>query len=128
VFRRVAQETAMHRWDAEAAAGDPQPIDRALAADGIDEMLEVFVPRVNDKLVGTGETLHLHATDGDGEWLITLTPDGPTWERGHAKGDVAARGTTSDLLLLLWNRRTPDDLEVFGDRTVLERWRAGAAI
>ena len=63
--------------------------------------------------------MHLHCTDtGDdvpGEWLLTLTADGPTVEPVHAKGDVAARGTASDLDLYLWGRVDADALEVFGD-------------
>ena len=50
-------------------------------------------------MIGNGETLHFHRTDGDGEWLVRLTPDGPEVERAHAKGDVAVRGSASDLLL-----------------------------
>ena len=40
--RRIAQETAVHRWDAESAVSGPEgarPIDAVLASDGIDEML-----------------------------------------------------------------------------------------
>ena len=41
----------------------------------------------------------------------------------HAKGDVAARGTASDLLLFLWGRVPADTLEVFGDADLLARFR-----
>ena len=44
----------------------------------------------------------------------------------HAKGDVAARGTASDLLLMMWNRITPDRLDVFGDGDLLTRWQRAA--
>ncbi|MGH9231596.1 MAG: maleylpyruvate isomerase family mycothiol-dependent enzyme, partial [Acidimicrobiales bacterium] len=77
-----------------------------------------------------GKTLHLHATDvggaeaGEGEWLVTLDPAGMTVEHRHARGDVAVRGTASDLLLLLWNRVGADRCEVFGDADLLEWWRA----
>lgn len=121
--RRMAIETALHRWDAQQAAGEPEPIEAELALDGIDEMLDVLVPqRVPGALHGAGETLHLHATDVAGEWLITLGPSGPVVERTHAKGDVAARGPASDLLLLLWSRLAPDGLTVFGDASLLTRW------
>ena len=47
---------------------------------------------------------------------MTLGPDGISFEHGHAKGDVALRGTASDLLLWAWNRVPVDDrFEVFGD-------------
>jgi hypothetical protein len=81
------------------------------------------------KLGRAGETLHLHATDHHGEWMITLGPDGVSWERGHGKGSVAVRGTTSDLLLLTYGRLRPDDerFAVFGDQELLSSWLAAAA-
>ncbi|MBK9179903.1 MAG: maleylpyruvate isomerase N-terminal domain-containing protein [Acidimicrobiales bacterium] len=125
-IRRQALETVVHRWDAEAAAGAPGPIRPALGADGIDELLDVLLPtgRLGDLSGGNGETIHVHATDIAGEWLIRLDPGGPVVTRGHAKGDVAARGPAGRLLLLLWGRLGPADLEVFGDASLLERWRA----
>lgn len=120
-FRRQAHEVAMHRVDADLAAGRPPRIDAGLARDGIDEFVGVVVEgRLRERFVGAGETVHLHCTDGAGEWLIRLTPDGPEVERAHAKGDVAARGGASDLLLLLRGRTGVDAIEVFGDRAVLE--------
>ncbi|MEX2031704.1 MAG: hypothetical protein WEA81_02445, partial [Dehalococcoidia bacterium] len=41
----------------------------------------------------------------------------------HAKGDVAARGTASDLLAWQLGRGPLDRLEVFGDEALLARWR-----
>lgn len=124
--RRLSHEASMHRWDAYSAFSSPAPIDAALARDGVDELLEVFVPnRLQfDKLAGTGETLHLHATDiDDGEWMLTFEADKIAWEYGHAKGDAAARGPVSDLLLMLWSRLPASRLEVFGEATLLERWQ-----
>ncbi|MDQ1396515.1 MAG: hypothetical protein QOG64_1774, partial [Acidimicrobiaceae bacterium] len=104
-FRRMAHETSVHRWDGEhAATGSPAPLDPALAADGVDEFLEHFLPQdAGQKVPGT---IHLHATDiegSDGEWLITLSPEGSSFTKEHGKGDVAVRGPASDLLLLVWN-------------------------
>ena len=45
--------------------------------------------------------------------------------REHAKGDVAARGTASDLLLFLWGRVPATALEVFGDAELLDRFQDG---
>jgi uncharacterized protein (TIGR03083 family) len=127
--RRLAHEVAMHRWDAEAAVRGPEPIDPRQAKDGIDEVLQVFVPARMQfpALAGKGETVHLHATDIDGgEWLMTYGADEIEWERAHAKGDVAARGPVSDLLLLLWSRIPPARLEVFGEAALLNRWQEAA--
>jgi uncharacterized protein (TIGR03083 family) len=128
---RMAIETALHRWDAEAALElasqpgiAPTPVDSELAVEGIDELLTVLVPfRAADALTGAGETIHLHATDAEGEWVLTLRPSGPPQvEHAHAKGDVAARGPASDLLLFLNNRVPTGQLQVFGDTALLDRW------
>ncbi|HUI47105.1 MAG TPA: maleylpyruvate isomerase family mycothiol-dependent enzyme [Acidimicrobiia bacterium] len=122
--RRQANETAVHRYDAQLAARAPQPVAHDLSVDGIDELFELvpFWPRA-DRVRGDGETLHFHCTDGTGEWLARLERDGLTVTREHAKGDVAARGTASDLLLFLYGRIPADRLEVFGDASLLARWR-----
>jgi len=122
-FRRQAQEVALHRIDAELATGTFVPLDGEVARDGIDEFLDVVVEfRLRDRMIGDGESVHLHRTDGEGEWLVRLTPDGPEVERAHAKGDVAARGTASDLLLAVRGRVDLAALEVFGETAVLERF------
>jgi len=122
VKRRMAQETTVHRWDAQEAAGRAQGIDAELAADGIDELLDIFVPVEDAPLKGNGETIHLHSTEGAGEWLLTLTPEGIEVERAHRKGDVAIRGGASDLLLLMWRRVPTSSVEVLGDNALAERF------
>ena len=116
----MAEETAIHRWD--AAAGD---IRADLAVDGVDELLELFAPRIPaERLSGVDGSIHLHATDTEGEWLVRLSPGGISFEHGHAKGDLALRGRAADLLLWSWNRARVDDrFETFGDLGLLEAWR-----
>ncbi len=123
----------LHRWDVDSARTTPEPFDLALALDGIDEVFDTFATRLGTRVTGDGQTLHLHATDeglleGTGEWTATFTPEGVTWERGHAKGDAAVRGPASDLLPLLWNRIPASRLEVFGDAAVLDFWAERAII
>jgi uncharacterized protein (TIGR03083 family) len=127
--RRRSQETAVHRYDAELAAGTPTPIDAALAVDGLDEILTVFLPRLADNFGSMGDgTVHLHCTDVDGEWLFARRDGEITVTAEHAKGDVAARGSASDLLLFLWRRVPASQLEVFGDAEVLERFSEGMRV
>jgi hypothetical protein len=120
----------VHRIDAELTAGvDVTPVDPAFAVDGIDEVLFMMLPISGPEPIGgNGETVHLHATDIEGEWLVTLLPESATAERGHAKGDAAIRGTASDLLLQVWGRDALGELEVFGDESVIARFRAGAKL
>src|SRR4051812_22465875 len=124
--RRMAHESTIHRWDAQSAPGNQAPVDAPMAVDGIDERLENLVPSMDFNtagagvLSGGGETIHLHCTDTDGEWLLRFGDDGFTFSREHAKGDLAIRGGASDLLLWLVGRRSLDGLETFGDTGVAD--------
>lgn len=125
VIRRMAQETAVHRVDAEQTAGRDFRLDAVLAADGIDEFLRFFWPyTVREGDAPTGASIHLHCTDTDGEW--TIAPDG-TVTAAHAKGDVALRGPATDVLLVLWRRAGLDAVEIFGDRSLAARFVAATA-
>jgi uncharacterized protein (TIGR03083 family) len=119
-WRRQQNETALHAWDAVNAVGRAWPIDMDTAADGIDELLNTFLPR-RELAWGAGRTLHVHHTDGDGEWLVTIAAS-PVVTRGHAKGDIAVRGSALDLWLWLTNR--PNDAAVFGDQALADAWAA----
>ena len=123
--RRMANEAVMHRWDAQAAYDPtPAPIEPAAAIDGIDELFDFFLPvRQPDVFAGNGQTIHLHATDADGEWVITRTQSGIEVEHAHRKCDVAARGTAQSLLLFVWGRGGTDQLETFGDDSLLADWQ-----
>jgi uncharacterized protein (TIGR03083 family) len=122
-MRRMALETAVHRFDAQLAAGGGDPVDTELALHGVEEMLFSLLPlRGTVAELSDKATLHLHCTDAEGEWLVRFTAEGPEVSREHAKGDVAVRGTASDLYLLLWNRISAERCEVFGDASLLRRW------
>lgn len=121
--RRQANETAVHRCDAESARGAITPLGTGDALDGVDEWLGLL-PSRRLRTAGGGRTLHLHATDGDGEWVVTLN-DGVAVTRGHARADCALRGRASDLFLWSMNRQGAEPLEVLGDRGLLDVWRAG---
>lgn len=125
--RRMAHETAIHRWDAQAAAGAPQPIAPAdFAADGVDEVLTVFAAgQVTDEPYdGPPGTIHVHATDADGEWVVELAPPALTIRAGHERADAALRGPASDLDLVLWKRLPPDTVERFGDPALIDGFLA----
>jgi uncharacterized protein (TIGR03083 family) len=126
--RRSAHESFVHRWDMERAAGIPlATADPVMAADGVDEYLDVFAGmlRGGSQSPGAGETVHVHCTDTPGEWLIAFPAAGErTLTREHAKGDVAFRGSADALLLFLWGRLRADEagVEIIGDQTLASRW------
>jgi uncharacterized protein (TIGR03083 family) len=129
-FRRQALETAVHAWDGQRAVGHPEAIDPELACDGVDEFLAVMLPRqIQRHSHGwTGQSLHLHRTDGDGEWTVRLGPGTAVAAvRAHDKGDVALRGPASSIYLWCVGRLPSSDLEVLGDRTVADRWTSEVA-
>jgi uncharacterized protein (TIGR03083 family) len=127
--RRMLHETVIHRADAELALGPEAFIDPVVAADGIDEFLfnlpSARRPYPHLASLPTGASLHLHATDTDGEWLIRFTDSGIAWERGHAKATAAVRGPVTSLLLFTCGRRLAGDprLSVFGDESVPVLWQ-----
>jgi uncharacterized protein (TIGR03083 family) len=131
--RRMAHETAVHRADAEIAAGRQPEIEPDIAVDGIDEWLSMSAVAPEDAqpaFLPEGAVLHVHATDegldGAGEWLVRQEGSGVTVQPGHGKGDVALRGPASRLLLVLVRRVPPDDpqVQVLGDPALLTGWLA----
>lgn len=125
VARRTANELAIHRFDAQTARGTPEGIEAKLSVDGIEEifvMIAAWQIRDSRTGCGAGETLHLHALDRRGEWLLTLNPAGLGVERHHAKAALAVRGKVSDLELLLYHRPPLGEVEQLGDRSCLDAW------
>lgn len=127
-IRRMAHENAVHRWDAQAATGTPEPIDSDLGADAVDEYAEVSLrhsSRLPNRSYPAG-TLHLHRTDGEGEWMFArgASEDEVLVTHEHGKGDAAVRASGSDLALWVRNRPVPADrLEIFGDPDVAAAWQ-----
>ncbi|MFH8611833.1 maleylpyruvate isomerase family mycothiol-dependent enzyme [Streptomyces sp. NPDC018029] len=133
--RRMTHELVIHRADAAIAAGVAYEVEPDVAADAIDEWLDlVALAQRTDpeddaaELKGAGRSIHLHATDApeglDAEWLIEFGDEGFTWRRGHAKATVALRGPLTEVLLAFYRRRPLDGghVEVLGERALLDFW------
>ncbi|MBE4735794.1 MULTISPECIES: maleylpyruvate isomerase N-terminal domain-containing protein [Streptomyces] len=146
--RRMAHELVVHGADAALTVGRAVEVAPEIAADTIDEWLEIveFVQRTMPhdeaaELRGPGRTIHLHATDtppeADAErsdmgvpppegWgrVIELTEDVMRRRRGHEKATVALRGPLTEVLLAFYRRMPPDggELQVLGDRELLDFW------
>lgn len=131
-YRRMAQETAVHRLDVEDGLGTPTPIDAELAADGIDEVLDAFITddwsEVTadewgdvDPQAGAGATVAVRS--GGQVWRSILAPDRITLARGDGPADASVSGEPEAVLLWLWGRR-PDAAVAFdGDRAALAAFR-----
>ncbi|HEY8452424.1 MAG: maleylpyruvate isomerase family mycothiol-dependent enzyme [Micromonosporaceae bacterium] len=129
--RRMAHFTAVHRWDAQTAAGRVEPIEAKLAADGVTEVLDTLLPagRRRDRTERFG-VVHLVATDPDHEWFVRLRGSGlalldtGSWlDHEDPQARAQARGTASDLVLALSGRVPFDVLEVSGEVELLESLR-----
>ncbi|MFD0055618.1 maleylpyruvate isomerase family mycothiol-dependent enzyme [Streptomyces sp. NPDC005047] len=119
-IRRMAQETVVHRIDAELATGRPvTPVPDDLAVDGIDELLKVFVSFAvaewgeyfTEILDGSpGRTFLVRA--GDAVWRVRTGPGefAVTDGAGDGTADVTLSGAPEAVLRRLWNRTgTGDD-------------------
>jgi uncharacterized protein (TIGR03083 family) len=129
--RRQAHETAVHRVDAQLAAGIPvTPCAPAFAADGIDELVVSFVPRRSSKLrADPPASLAVRCTDVDASWRLRMDADGVTTTAGTGSdGACTVSGTAHDLYLALWNRTGADDPAVEGDRAVLGQFSEAVRI
>ncbi len=120
--RRQAHETAVHRFDAENAAGVSSSFDPGFAADGIDEIVAGFAPRAGSFPTTTSRTMAVRAQDTADRWLVTVAPDGISTVRGDGPADATLSGTASDLYLTLWNRGRDAAITVEGDRDLLDLW------
>ncbi|HEY9252113.1 MAG TPA: maleylpyruvate isomerase family mycothiol-dependent enzyme, partial [Nocardioides sp.] len=144
-YRRQAHEILIHRLDAELTAGAVTPLDPALAADGIDEILDVFYGGKPEwaSFAGGGQYVRVDAVDTDTQTWVELglvsgtRPNGDSLEDepdlsvvsqdeilGDTEPDVVIAGTAADLDAWLWRRRDDEGIEVTGDKDVYERFRA----
>jgi uncharacterized protein (TIGR03083 family) len=146
--RRMAQETVMHRIDAELGAGASiAPVPDDLAVDGVDELLKVFVAYAfsewpedfTEALKGSPGHAFLIRTDATADcpsvsWLVMTGPDQLTIEGGPgekladaATPDVTIGGAPTDILRWAWNRETPGEpspVRIEGDARALAEFRA----
>jgi uncharacterized protein (TIGR03083 family) len=138
-FRRQAHEALIHRLDAEQTAGQVTALDPALAADGIDECLDVmfggapswgaFAPLphyvrvdVTDRDESTWVQLgRFTGTDPDGEHhdlddiRVVAAPE--------SEPDAVVSGPAAALDAWLWRRGDDSEIRVTGAREVYDLFR-----
>jgi len=140
IYRRQAHEALIHRRDAELAAGALSPFPADLAADGVDEVLDVmyagcppwgeFSPLphyVRLDLTDTGDRVwvqlgRFHGTDPEGithdeDDLHVVTDPG-------IEPEAVISGTAEALDARLWRRGDGADTHVAGSLEIVDRFRA----
>jgi uncharacterized protein (TIGR03083 family) len=139
-YRRQAHEALIHRLDAEQTADRVTPLDPALAADGVDEVLDVmyggappwgeFAPLphfVQVDLSDRDESLWVQigrftGTDpsdqveyDDDDIRVVVEPGTPA--------DSVVHGPAAALDAWLWRRVDDSDIRITGDRQVYDHFR-----
>ena len=125
-IRRMAQETVIHRIDAELAAGLPvTPVPDDLAVDGVDEVLKRFLGydvEALDQVKGG----HL-ATDGSQDtitvlagqtaWAVRPSPHQVVVDDGASENPrVVIQAAPDPMLRWLWGRGGNDAVRLTGDK------------
>lgn len=124
--RRQLHETTVHTVDAaqglglDAAEWNVAP---AVAADGVDEVLQVFFPRMTARGVRPDirTRIRLRATDLDQSWIIAPGSDDtatPVQVHPSLEAGATVSGTASDLYLGLWHRVGIDRLTFDGSEGI----------
>lgn len=121
-IRRMAQETVVHRIDAELGTDLPvAPVPDDLAIDGVDELLKIFVaydakkwPEDFAEALAESPGRSYTINTADVEWLVGTAPG--SFSVGGGPGmtvatftdtDTTITGTPTALLRWAWNRETP---------------------
>jgi hypothetical protein len=127
----MAQETLIHRIDAELAAGlDSRPIPDDLAVDGIDEILRIFLAWASREWLedfteplsqGDGSVL---IRAGEQSWLVAWDSTGVSAEPGKGAADAEVAGEADAVLRWLWRRSGDDVIAVAGDGSKVTQLRA----
>jgi uncharacterized protein (TIGR03083 family) len=118
--RRQANETAIHRCDAESARGPITPLTPVDAVDALDEWVGLATRRAKAP-EGDGRILRIAPLDANATWSVILGERVEvTSDRG--RGHCELRGSASDLYLWSMNRRGTDGLTISGDESLLQVW------
>jgi uncharacterized protein (TIGR03083 family) len=137
-IRRMAQETVIHRVDAELAAGvQIAPIPDDLAVDGVDEVLVAFLeygvkgwPEEFADTLGGASSASIRLDAGAASFLVRLAPG--TLEVAPAEveapADATVSGDSASVLLWLWNRTAEDAVTCSGDDAALDVLRRSMVI
>jgi uncharacterized protein (TIGR03083 family) len=133
--RRMAQETVIHRLDAELALGVPAaPIPADLAVDGVDEVLVCFLAFASTEwreefgdLLDDCDGSAVRVRAGGSPWLVRPTKDGVVVsgpgdaDVGVAEAAATVSGAPDAVLTWLWRRAGDEAITMQGDPAVVDK-------
>lgn len=141
-IRRMAHETLIHRVDTELGHGSPSPVNPVLGADGVDEILDVFMAGYPDWAKVTRSPVHVELESEGRSWRVRflswagtspksgrefVDEAGIELDSGDTAPDAIVRGPGDALDLFLWGRGSADGLITEGHPSVLLYLRDVAA-
>jgi uncharacterized protein (TIGR03083 family) len=145
IRRRQAHEALIHRVDAEVTAGARTPMDPALCADGVDEILRVMYgghPSWGTFTPDPDRLVRLTTTDAGTSWLVQLgrftghdpgedaavdETDIRVLDRDSGEDAALITASAADLDCWLWHRPTDDAVVESGDPETLAAFRSVVA-
>jgi uncharacterized protein (TIGR03083 family) len=127
--RRMAHEAVIHRYDTDAAQGRTFSVAADVAADGVDEYLDVFVAASRGATgAPAGPTIEFECSDRSDRWWLDLSePGARVLSRDARPTSVQVRGTAVQLLLGVWGRLPlagGEGGEVSGGASWTDQWPA----
>lgn len=141
-IRRQIHEAVVHHADAALGAGVAlPPVDPLIAADGVDELVDVMLTGIPAwaTFLPNVQFVRVHATDTDDRWTMSLgsisgtsTDSGVTYDGLPAadrvgddvRPDLTIAGSAVDLLLWAWGRISPEALSLTGETEIADALRA----
>ena len=123
--RRLAHETAIHRVDAQLAAGfGVAGFEPEFAVDGIGELLTGSAARFDRSGLTGNRTVSLTPLDSNASWTLTAGPELLSCRPAAVDdADLSVFGLASDLYRWVWNRAEDEDVSLRGDLALADRWR-----
>jgi uncharacterized protein (TIGR03083 family) len=114
--RRMAHESVIHRVDVELSLDCTTPVDPALAIDGVDEVLAIFLAgdwseEPDDRYQGQ----RIVVGAGERSWEVELLRDEIKVSTPHGSEDAMVHGEPEPVLLWLWGRGSDAGLSHRGD-------------
>jgi uncharacterized protein (TIGR03083 family) len=117
--RRQLHEIAIHAYDAQLTAGDPQPVPDEVALDGVEEFLTTICT-TTEPWPHEPAVVDYHAAEGR-SWRHWVSEDGARTDSlpdDADAPDATARGTANELVLNLYGRIPLDAIKLDGELRV----------
>lgn len=123
-LRRMAAETLIHRYDVENAVHAATALDPSLAADGVDEVMTLWLPTKTQE-DPTRRTAKVQVTCGQTSWIAEVDAyGGGILDPRFATPQAEVTGDPGALDLWLWGRVGDEAVTITGSKDAVQTFRA----